>query len=366
MNCEIKNDIDLIDDVYEYNIKLFFDTQLKEENLLESFPVASEMFDMITKKKCQSIEDHFEINKISDRILSLCLGKLFNDTNKEEILLFYLRKFMPHCSSDFNRVLLKVFLFYYEKVTIDCSDHDTSTNPTTIIDINIEIKKNIERFSDKDIKFMDNFFSLIIKTKQCSNSADILLKIIENSFSILHGSTNDQSIVKLCVNVLSKLANLNEKIKEIILDKLFCKINENNNSKTGYYCDSIDNKRLESYFQDHNIHLLVNLADHLINSETIYYLNKPEIWYTIQSALIHTNPLSRKRALYFLKRTKDTIKSKNSIKCYTDSSNNQILFQSDCRHWNDYFLCIEMLEETSVSLSLPFLFFFQSYLSHIL
>jgi hypothetical protein len=106
-----------------------------------------------------------------------------------------------------------------------------------------------------------------------------------------------------------------------------------------------------------------------------------EYWLLIQKGLVHTNSLTRKRALYLLKRTTDSvmIKSNKKSKTCNDEDLSRFDFRSDYYNeftqennsdsliskvylyeaasplWNDFFLCIELMEETSVRISSFFL-----------
>lgn len=92
------------------------------------------------------------------------------------------------------------------------------------------------------------------------------------------------------------------------------------------------------------------------SSRQLEFLSKSEFWHLIQTGLTHTNSLTRKRALYLLKRTTD-FALVNKIKInsayhdqYLNGSEtvNVNLFNAESSLWNDFFLCIELLEETSV------------------
>jgi len=92
-------------------------------------------------------------------------------------------------------------------------------------------------------------------------------------------------------------------------------------------------------------------------------MRKAEYWQIVQTALSHTNSLSRKRALYLLKRTTDLAQgsgiriTSNYFETYS-RPNEQTpidvhLYDANSAHWNDFFLCIELLEETSVHIIKP-------------
>ncbi len=93
------------------------------------------------------------------------------------------------------------------------------------------------------------------------------------------------------------------------------------------------------------------------------HLKNNEYWRLIQTGLCHTNSLTRKRALYLLKRTVDYFQTRQrnieSLIHSDDLSAKMCLFDISGRHhvnqWHVYFMFIEILEETSVHVIKPVL-----------
>ena len=111
-------------------------------------------------------------------------------------------------------------------------------------------------------------------------------------------------------------------------------------------------KRLESFVQDRNLSLLTALADHLMSPMGAELIRSSEFWHLIQTGLGHTNALSRKRALYLLKRANDSGAAAHLRSAY-EPSGGCALYDSAWPAWNAFFVCIEMLEETSTHIIKP-------------
>jgi hypothetical protein len=223
--------------------------------------------------------------------------------------------------------------------------------------------------------------------------------LIDASLFTLHKLNDNNMLSKLCINTLTKLAHINKSIRNWVLVQAYSEIkshlqgelvygqltNAGQQTPSGYQNES--KKRLESFVQDLDINLLASLGDHIASSALestssdsahINYLTKSEFWHLIQTCLAHTNSLSRKQALYLLKRSIDlSLASKtemnsayfDSFYLAKDSNQNDMvingdnskqpqasqvhLFQASWPAWNDFFLCIELLEETSVHVIKP-------------
>ena len=89
------------------------------------------------------------------------------------------------------------------------------------------------------------------------------------------------------------------------------------------------------------------------------HLKNNEYWRLIQTGLVHTNSLTRKRALYLLKRTVDYFHTCQNKEALSHSNHSSCLFDTSRSHhvneWHVYFMFIEILEETSVHVIKPVL-----------
>lgn len=158
------------------------------------------------------------------------------------------------------------------------------------------------------------------------------------------------------MNTLSNICRSGgDNFKEEVLSKTFQMLKETADRDL-----QTNGKRLENFKQDTNLSLLTSLAEFLMpvgndknSTNSIEYLQLKEFWELVQNGLVHTNPITRKRALYLLKRTTDMARvNRIDVKSCFGSQNQAIcLYDSSSTAWNDYFLCIELMEETSVSFS---------------
>ncbi len=176
---------------------------------------------------------------------------------------------------------------------------------------------------------------------------------IDLSLNVLHDLTDDPATSNLCVKIISNIARQSNQLKDLVLNKTFSKLEETSILKGCPNNNSINNrKRLENFIQDANLSLLTSLAEFLLpvtdnpNPE-INYLKLTRFWELIQNGLVHSNSLTRKRALYLLKRATDTasLKRLNVDTCH--------LYNVRATCWTNFFLCIEMMEETSVHIIKP-------------
>lgn len=158
----------------------------------------------------------------------------------------------------------------------------------------------------------------------------------------------------MCINAVSNICHSDSSFKDMVLEKSFKKLKD-----AAQLNDTSEKKRLESFIQDSNLSLLTSLAEFFMpigsNQSKIEYLKLTEFWHMIQDGLSHTNSLTRKRALYLLKRTTD-IASVNKVDINSNFSDvfekddkKVYLYDSKSKLWSEYFLCLEMMEETSVS-----------------
>ena len=225
----------------------------------------------------------------------------------------------------------------------------------------------------KQSNFLANFFSLVLnesgKFFSGKHHEQITEFLIDYILNVLYGlNDNDLGIVTMCVNFLSKLA-ANANLKDVVLQKCFQKLEKmSSNAVYSSTHDFNENKnRIDAFKHDLNLTLLVALSDYIMESQmdetNENFLKKTDFWSLIQSGLYHANLLTRKQALYLLKRTTDLAhtQKKDIHSVYFDSclsdggiKENKVVhyYQAQNPIWNDYFLCIELLEETSVRKSM--------------
>lgn len=255
------------------------------------------------------------------------------------------------------------------------------SHSNTIINGLLNLKENFSKALDstdfsnpyglKQINLLSKLFNLItskLKSINLDIVSDKLSALIdflmENSLEILSKVSDESYLVKLCINNLNKLASINDHLKAVVLEKVYDKMKLMNESENLSFQSTayLNKKRAESFVQDINLNLITSLADFIIDTSNLVddkknFLNKLEYWNLIQNGLAHTNSLTRKQALYLLKRTNDCGDA-NKIEInsnYYDVFNSEkvYLYKSNGKIWNDFFLIIELLEETSVHIIKP-------------
>jgi hypothetical protein len=217
--------------------------------------------------------------------------------------------------------------------------------------------KNDVLFNLKQVSLLNNYYNIIMQqSSDCiiRENRELLENLIEITLKFLFEIDNTNIIlIRICVNTIEKLLKVNLNLKAFILDKCL------QLTKSSYEDLSsliLNKKRLESHCEDINMFLLTTIADYIIVNESNGdngYLNKYQFWYLLQTSLIHTNALTRKRGLYLLKRTIDfSLTNKTRITC-DEEKNFCFLFDSSLSIWTDFFLCIELFEETSIHVIKP-------------
>nr|XP_053631957.1 uncharacterized protein LOC128688259 [Cherax quadricarinatus] len=104
--------------------------------------------------------------------------------------------------------------------------------------------------------------------------------------------------------------------------------------------------------------ILCFIAGYMFEGGCLYHIgNDSALWKIIQYGLVHTNPLSRKRCQYILKRFVDHYSSSLSVKefkseylCWPENEKREFV-----KLWNDFFLVVETLEEKQAHVVKPVL-----------
>lgn len=378
--------IENLKNIYNLDYELILDKVLNKSNFRELTQIVFEIIDSfkklnINKDKVESIYDKLIeysleasvnihlVNKSTNGKKQLIIKTPISnyDFSNYDLILNYLRNCYADCSYQMKFNLFKLYFIYFTRIT--------NLNVKSISNLSQLPDDVVLAISDESITVlnMNNSFDFLVKffniiTSNLNNNDEIkndnlIQYFIDISLTILYEQDNgsDTNITKLCINTLSKLALLNEQLKCLILNKLYQKL-VNNLALNDTSLTSESKKRLESFIQDSNLNLLTSLADYIVqlssNEKQVNYLNKLEYWQLVQTGLAHTNSLTRKRALYLLKRTNDLalVNHKEINSDYFDLYENSAkvhLYQATWSIWNDYFLCIELLEESSVHIIKP-------------
>jgi hypothetical protein len=414
--------IENLRDIYKFDFKHFLTSVVTQENFFEHYQLIEEIFESLKSDTKNSTESRQLLESVSDKLLNFCLSRLFvdvaenqfrvdsqqldfNNLNANEIINF-VRLCSSFCSTNIATALFKVFIVYIIKIMVV-----NKLNYSKYSALGSELGLNEKFFATsnetgnvieiKQVNFLLNLFNLIasnnlksINFETIKSNQKLLEILIDASLFTLHKLNDNNLLGKLCINTLTKLGYINKTIRNSVLVQVFERLKENLQGEVIYQkaSQTIINyvndskKRLESFIQDLDLNLLASLGDHIAESaldsvsdpKYINYLTKSQFWHLIQSCLAHTNSLSRKQALYLLKRSIDLAlvnkiemnssyydtfsvidsNQNNLVQMNGESKSNVLkvnLFQATWSAWNDFFLCIELLEETSVHVIKPVL-----------
>ena len=364
--------MELLKDIYKFDLKILYQ-KLTIDNFYQYFNIIDEIV------KSGSTEVLVK-QDYCDKILIFCLNKLFlvNDTQDEPlstIILQYIQLCSEYTSKNVFDFSIKYFIHYFLKcIQSNNSNLSLSTTKTCDEIINELVEKSEEKnrillkndisFNLNQINLLNNFYNIIMQRLILKNESNdsvfiirdnegLLNNLIEIALKFLHEiDQTNINLVRLCVHTIEKLIKLNSSFKNSILAKCLEVIKSSYEELSSLI---FNKKRLESHCEDINMFLLTTIADYIIVIENNDYLNKHQFWYLLQSSLVHTNALTRKRSLYLLKRTIDfSLTNKTRIaSCDEDEKNTCSLFDSSLTIWSDFFLCIELFEETSIHVIKP-------------
>jgi hypothetical protein len=365
--------MELLRDIFKFDLNILLE-KLNLENFIQYFNI----IDDIIKSKDVEIKLKQEY---CDKILIFCLNKIFKISENESIddstttstvILKYFETCCQYASKSVFDFLLKFYLNYFIKCILS-TNSDLSLNSIKMTDEIIRklfekseekykiLLKNHFLFNLKQIQLLNNYYNIIMQRviTEINEKNESISSIIDENKEFLQYLGNislkflfeiDNSninLVRLCVHTIEKLIKVNLFFKNFILNKCFEIIRTSFEDNTSLVSNK---KRLESYWEDINMYLLTTIADYLVVcDDDVKFLDKYQFWYLCQMSLTHTNALTRKRGLYLLKRTIDfSITNKIKIVC-NDGPTGTLLFDSSLAVWNDFFLCIELFEETSAS-----------------
>lgn len=403
---ESKCGILYLKDTYKLDLKLILNDLISNEKLTECFPLVDELVQLLQLADEQSKNDKStqSVEQTVDAILQTCLSHLHLRVSNETELLFEHKALKPNgnvssasvdtdillkyfrlcsnlCSERMKFVLLKFYLYVFIKLTkyeFKPEDGHLPNDLILLVEQGAETYETFGVFKDSNCEFFVNLLGLLAEVFVQSSStlllstqsSELVEFLIDCSLSVLYESEESSSnnmLTRLSINTLAKLALSVESIRQLVLNKCFTRFQQN--STTSNESSAMNSneckKRLESFVQDTNVNLLTALADCICRADHMEssFMSKAEYWQIVQTALSHTNSLSRKRALYLLKRTTDLAQvshiriTSQYFETYTRSDDRTPidvhLYEANSPHWNDFFLCIELLEETSVHIIRP-------------
>jgi hypothetical protein len=420
--------IENLREIYKLDFKHFLTNVVDKDNFVGHYSLIEETFESLKSdvNKSSNSESRQLLVSVSDKLLKFSLSKLFvdvtgsqfvvdsaqldfNSSNLNNDVINFVRLCSPFCSANTCMALFKTYIVYITKIM---AVNKLVYSSYSVLNSELGLKEKFYSTNNsegsggnlleiKQVNFLLNFFNLIasnnlksIDFEAIQPNKKLLEILIDASLFTLHKLNDNNLLSKLCINTLTKLGYINKSIRNTVLVQVYAKLKENllgeviyeNVNQTSVSYSNESKKRLESFVQDLDLNLLASLGDHIAesalesisNDKFINYLTKSEYWHLIQTCLAHTNSLSRKQALYLLKRSIDIAlvnkleinSSYHDTFTVIDNNQNDIvqlngeskshvkavnLFQATWPAWNDYFLCIELLEETSVHVIKPVL-----------
>lgn len=378
-----KSTIQSLQQVVNLNIESIVEKLAQDDDkLLASYSLVNDLVDSMTV----SASGRERIRQMAERVLEACMRKLqiclrdervvivpgMNlsladwDTEQFTSLVGYLRLFAPHCSPAYRAILFQVYVIYFTRLMWIGKLEISRADFTHLMQTN-----GIEEFVFSsqtgllDLKICN--FLMTYLNAVCTGatmSHEMTEYLVKYSLATMLRLSDSPLVVKLCINNLTKLAAMSQSNRELVLTSVFTACLQSESSSN----EQVESKkRLESFVQDLNLNILASLGDHImqstLESSSINYIHQTEFWSLIQAGLSHTNSLTRKQSLYLLKRAIDLAQVHKLTELnsqYFDSihSSDQkvYLFQATCPIWNDFFLFLELLEETSVHVIKPVLF----------
>jgi hypothetical protein len=429
--------------VYKLDFRRFLTDDLNETNFVEYQPLVVDIYEWLENDDDGVHQSRALLESTSEKLLDYCLKHMFNkEKNNIEQLkknennywsLKYMRICLPYACNNACRLLVMLNAYAYHFVAINGSGLEKKLKlPDAVERLLASNASNDQSYGDSNafelrtVNYLSNYFSVTIKAfepllkehlnsineaqtdvvnKQTKEIVSMVRFLVEFALLVLYDMGDDEvpGLSQLCIDCLTRLASITPKSRDFILRECFetrlKRINaddEASKEELEHGGGVSEKKRLETFVQDKSLCLLVALADLVMNeynsvsfsnadettnskNKSVDYLRKRAFWLHIQSGLANTNSLTRKRALYLLKRAADLSISSDSEDSYhlkrTKLSEGDI--SGECENvvllydpapiavWNDFFLCIELLEETSVHIIKPSLIKFFSLIEAI-
>ena len=227
------------------------------------------------------------------------------------------------------------------------------------------------------------------QTHYVSLDVDTALHLLRNVLSIPDGNIPEELYEKLSAATCESLVHVDDhmcaKIIGTVIPRMFENMSKNARDKLIFdiwsMIDDLFDKFGQKTFRTRCVHplserplmLLCGLADWMFPLDDVMNLEhpvvtQPSFWVILQSGFFHNSPLSRKRALYLLKRILDTIEQQRApMHCLPPGGAAQTgstvepIFWWNPQHatelssvWESFILLIESIAEKQVRLWFPF------------
>ncbi len=353
----METDIKLLQQIYKFDINLLIET-IDASNFTIYFNLVNDLLQLV------DVNEDFK-QELCDKILLMCLELLFKDERKSIEILNFLKISIQYVSFEKFEQAMHYFVYYLVKFVQLYDDGDLKSSMPAFLNEfasqwpnffhQIEYTNSAQVLNGLLSILLDNllkFKSQVSKQNYIGKLRSAIQFLIDYCLGTLN-TANTLSLIQISINTIDAIMKLTDDYKHGIMQKYYVTM-QRLYASLDVTTLKTDRKRLESHCEDANIYFLASIADYYIShSDGFGYINKHEYWYLVQNSLVHTNTLTRKRGLYLLKRIIDYA-NVNSIGIYADDAMESVetghiqIFDSKSTVWNDFFLCIELFEETSV------------------
>lgn len=303
---------------------------LTESNLADQFALVSDLFESVEQPGRR-------LESIADRIVDVFLS-----CRQADLAVRYFKLCLPLCS---RKQVDKMLAAFHQQLNETALGASTSDDESML----------------KRVNFLSTFLSVLVTTRSDqliaeSSNRDRAEAIIRLALELVHAE-DERQLVKLAIFVLEKFSRL-EAYRDEVVTRCLEFVQARMNKKQQQHDDK--KKRLESHVGLVELSLMTALADELFRCDVVWWPCGVEFWSLVQLGLAHTNPLSRRQALYLLKRAIDVATTTSNNERFRVPLNDErfpahpvYFYRPDWPVWDDFFLCIELLEETSVRRLVP-------------
>ncbi|XP_045594155.2 probable methyltransferase TARBP1 isoform X1 [Procambarus clarkii] len=201
------------------------------------------------------------------------------------------------------------------------------------------------------VKILSLIFANLLKDSWCMQQTVLkqaIKRVVEVTLKMIEVSHDADTTALLLTLIIQPYMDVNNEDKVEVVLKLW------NIICNFYYTDKdfiMQEKNATGFL------ILCFIAGHMFEGDKLYHIgNESALWKIIQYGLTHTNPLSRKRCQYILKRYVDHCSSfpvkelKSEYMCWPEREKKDL-----AKIWNDFFLLVETLEEKQAHVVKPIL-----------
>lgn len=288
---------------------------VEESNLIEQYSLVTDLF--------KSVEEKHRLEPIADSIVDIFLA------SQHDVALKYLKLCVPYCSSSrIDRIFENLSSLLIE----------------TVSEVQVKL-----------VGFVMSYLDIVVKSGRVDFQSSPIHRgraesLIQSGMELVR--SDEKLFNKLGIAILEKMAGL-DCFRSQVLSHCLQLVSATQTEQHG----NDRKKRVESHVNVIELSLITSLAEEIfrrVDDEECAYLDKSVFWALVQQGLVHPNQLTRRQALYLLKRANDSAAhiDKECVRLRLSQmfgTETIYFYRPDWVVWNDFFLCIEVLEETSVN-----------------